>query len=143
MLSCDTNILLHAYNKASPFNEKAMQFLITNAKNRSFLICELVLIELYILLRNPKVIENPLSSIKAVEICRKYRRNENWVVVDYPGNLMNRIWETASQPEFPRRSIFDVRLAFTLRYHGVIEFATRNTKHFASFGFQRVWDPLK
>ena len=142
MISCDTNILLHAYNKTSPYNKKAIKFITANAKNKYFIICELVLIELYILLRNPTVIEKPLDSQKAVNLCRKYRQNENWRVVDYPGNLMNKIWEIASKPDFPRRSIFDARLAYTLRYHGVSEFATRNTKHFKNFGFKKVWNPL-
>ncbi|NJK91406.1 MAG: type II toxin-antitoxin system VapC family toxin [Blastochloris sp.] len=40
------------------------------------------------------------------------------------------------------RHIIDARLAFTLRHHGVTHFATANTKHFESFGFERVWNPL-
>jgi hypothetical protein len=34
-------------------------------------------------------------------------------------------------------------LAYSLRHHGVTEFATRNLDHFQDFGFSRVWDPLQ
>ena len=38
--------------------------------------------------------------------------------------------------------MFDARLGFTLRHHGVREFATRNIKDFDGIGFGRVWDPI-
>ena len=142
MISCDTNILFHAYNASSPFHIKALDFLTSQAENRNFAMCELVLMEFYILLRNPAVIRKPLHPRKAVDICRSYRKNRAWRVLDYPGNIMNKIWDMAAKPEFPRRSIFDARLAFTLLYHGVTEFATRDAKHFTDFGFRKVWDPL-
>ena len=143
MISCDTNILFHSLNKSSPYQEAAMQFLKSNAQNRNFAICELVLVELYVLLRNPAVIKKPCNAQKATEICRTYRRNRAWRILDYPGNLMNKIWDLAAKPGFPRRAIFDARLAFTLRYHDITDFATRNVKHFKEFGFSRVWNPLE
>jgi hypothetical protein len=56
--------------------------------------------------------------------------------------MMDEVWRLASQPGIGRRVVFDARLAFTLRHHGVTEFATRNHSHFAGFGFSRVWNPL-
>ena len=142
MISCDTNILLHAYNLHSNLHETAMKFLSDKAENRNFAISELVLIELYVLLRNPVVIKKPLSGEKAVEICQRYRENHNWRLIDYPGTLMTKIWDRVSHPDEGRRNIFDARLAFTLRYHGVTDFATCNTKHFNNYEFDRVWNPL-
>lgn len=40
------------------------------------------------------------------------------------------------------REIYDARLAYTLLRHGVTEFATRNPKHFARYGFSRIWNPI-
>jgi uncharacterized protein len=118
MLSCDTNILFYAYNASSPLHNKAMDFLTANAENRNFAICELVLIEFYVLLRNPAVIKTPLHPRKAVEICRAYRKNRAWRVLDYPGSIMNKVWERAAEPKFPRRSIFDARLALPSSFMG-------------------------
>ncbi len=142
MTSCDTNILLHAYNIQSPFHQASRNFLHKYAKQRDFVICELVLIEFYVLLRNPAVVSKPLSAEKAVEVCRQYRTNKNWGVIDYPGNIMKDIWKRAAIPNTSRRTIFDARLALTLRYHGVTEFATSNEKHFQNYGFTKIWNPL-
>ena len=56
--------------------------------------------------------------------------------------LAEPLWRAAASPQFPRRRIYDARLALTLRHHGVTEFATANVKDFEGFGFTRVWNPL-
>ncbi|MDA8409125.1 MAG: PIN domain-containing protein [Treponema sp.] len=142
MISCDTNILMHALNIQSPQQASASNFLREHADNHDFAICELVLLELYVLLRNPAVVTHPLSALDAVETCKGFRSNPAWRVIDYPGSLMETIWQRASRPGAARRSVFDARLALTLRHHGVDQFATGNVRHFADFGFDRVWDPL-
>jgi toxin-antitoxin system PIN domain toxin len=142
MLSVDTNVLFHASNSRSPFQEAASEFLNSHAQDAEFCVCELVLMELYILLRNPAVVERPLDSARAVGICRAYRENRHWRIIDYPGGLMSKIWRYAAEPGRGRRTIFDARLACTLRHHGVTEFATRDLTHFQDFGFTRVWDPI-
>jgi toxin-antitoxin system PIN domain toxin len=143
MISCDTNIFLHACNAQSPFQKTATAFFGEHADDAEFAVCELVLMELSVLLRNPAVVSNPLSAPAAVEICRSFRRNPHWRVVDYPGSLMEEIWQRVARPETARRSIFDARLAYTLRHHGVTQFASSNEKHFGEFGFERVWNPLQ
>ena len=140
--SCDTNILFRAFHPKSARHEPAIRFLKERAEDQSFAICELCLMEFYGLLRNPSVVERPLSPQAAVEACAVYRRNRHWLVIDYPGGLMDEVWRRASEPGFARRRIYDVRLALTLRRYGVSEFATSNPVDFEGFGFDRVWDPL-
>jgi uncharacterized protein len=142
MISCDTNVLLHAANARSPLQKRADIFLRSHASNAEFVICELVLMELYLLLRNPAVVAEPRSAGQAAALCREYRRNPRWRVIDYPGGLMDGIWERAAREGAGRRTIFDARLALTLRHHGVTRFATGNVKHFAGYGFEELWDPL-
>jgi toxin-antitoxin system PIN domain toxin len=142
LISCDANIMLPASNARSPFQAPAEAFLREHASDAEFAICELVLMELYVLLRNPAVVASPLSASPAAEIIRGYRGNPRWRVIDYPGGLMEEVWRRAGQPETARRSIFDARLALTLRHHGVTRFATGNVKHFGDYGFERVWNPL-
>jgi toxin-antitoxin system PIN domain toxin len=143
MLSADTNILFHAFHLRSPWHAAARAFLQDHAEDNDFAVCELVLVEFYGLIRNPAVVEKPLSPEHAVEVCQVYRRNRHWRVIDYPGGLMSEVWQRAASPNFARRRIYEVRLALTLRHHGVTELATRNTKDFQDFGFARVWDPLE
>jgi len=143
MTSADTNILFHAFHPGSPWHAPARAFLRRHAASRDFAVCELVLMEFYGLVRNPTVVERPLPAGEAAAVCQAYRRNRHWLVIDYPGGLMTQVWRTAAVPNFPRRKIYDVRLALTLRHHGVTEFATRNVRDFGGFGFDRVWDPLQ
>jgi len=143
MLACDTNILFAAVVPGAPGHSGALGFLGLHENDREFVVCELVLAELYGLLRNPAVVAKPLAPAAAVAIIQRFRGNRCWRVVDYPGNrLMDEVWRRAAQPGFARTNLYDVRLALTLRYHGVAEFATRNLKHFQHYGFAKVWDPL-
>lgn len=144
MISCDTNILFPACDSASPHHDAARSFLAGHAGRDDFCLCEQALMELYCLLRNPTVCRFPLSAPDAVNVIRTFRSNPGWPVVDVVSDagIMKRLWAHAAAPEFPYRRLFDVRLAMTLRHHGVTRFATRNLKDFASLGFDEVWDPL-
>jgi len=55
---------------------------------------------------------------------------------------MDKVWKQARRPDFARRKLFDVRLAFTLQHHGVRRFATANERDFVDLGFEEVWNPL-
>lgn len=142
MQSVDTNILLYAYDNQCPEHDAAIGFLRDQADNSEFAICELILVELYTLLRNSVVLSRPLSPAEAVEVVQRYRANRYWSVIECAEGVMDEVWALAASREFPRRVIFDARLAFTLRRRGVTSFATHNTEHFKGFGFDKVWDPI-
>lgn len=141
MLSIDTNILLYAYNQDCDEYDTATAFLVECANRSDVAICELVLVELYQLLRNPAVLQRPLDAPDAAEVCQAYRRNPRWALIEN-APVMDRVWTFAGQPGVARRRLFDARLGFTLRHHGVREFATRNINDFDGIGLERVWDPI-
>lgn len=141
MLSIDTNVLLYAQNQDCPEHDAASAFLIECADRDDVALCELVLIELYQLLRNPAVVTRPLDAPEAAEVCQTFRRNRRWALIEN-APVINDVWALAATPGIARRRLFDARLALTLRHHGVDEFATRNIKDFEDFGFSRVWDPI-
>jgi toxin-antitoxin system PIN domain toxin len=142
MRSCDTNILLYYLNRDCPEHGAAALYIEDNRSREDFALCELVLVEVYVLLRSPAVLPRPLGARAALDVVRRFRANPRWAVIDYPGSLMDSIWKRAEAAQFPVRGIFDARLAHTLRHHGVEEFATRNTKHFRQFGFPRLINPI-
>jgi toxin-antitoxin system PIN domain toxin len=146
MISFDTNLLLYSLNKDCPEHEDSREFFSSlPTAPSSVVVCELVLIELYVLLRNSSVVKNPLGPEDAVSIVQTFRQHPGWTLCDYPGGnstIMEDLWRMAAQPNIGRRVIFDSRLALTLRYHGVTDFATCNESHFGGFGFNRVWNPL-
>jgi len=141
MLSIDTNVLLYAQNQDCPEHDAATAFLTECAARDDVALCELVIVELYQLLRNPAVVTRPLDAPEAAEICQAFRRNRRWALIEN-APVMNDVWVLAASPGIARRRVFDARLALTLRHHGVDEFATRNIKDFEDFGFSRVWDPI-
>jgi len=142
LISCDTNILLYAYNRDAPEYEAAITFLRGHLKNQDFALSELVLVELYNLLRNPAVLGKSLSAKGATDVIAELRSNSYWTVL--PGNpdIWDSVWTVAAQPNFPRRAIFDARLAYSLAADGVTQFATRNIKDFARFNTFEVFDPI-
>lgn len=141
MISFDTNLLLYAQNRDCPEYAAAFDFLARSGSRSDVAICELVLVELYLLLRNPAVVSKPLSAREATEVCGAYRKNPRWRLVE-SAPVMERVWKLAAGRSFPRRRIIDARLAYTLQHHGVDSFATANVRDFAEFGFLKVWNPL-
>ena len=146
MTSFDTNLLLYSLNQdCSEYNDARAFFAALPTAPGTVAICELVLVELYVLLRNPAVLKNPLDPPDAVSMLQAFRQHPSWTLIDYPGDnstVMEEVWRFAAKPNIGRRIVFDARLALTLRHHGVTEFATRNQTLFSGFGFTRVWDPL-
>jgi toxin-antitoxin system PIN domain toxin len=142
VISIDTNLLLYGLNRDCKENAAARSFLETCAGRRDVAIAELVLVELYVLLRNPAVVRRPLDAVEAASLCQTFRRNPHWAVIEGAA-VMDRVWTAAARPGAARRHIFDARLAHTLLDNGVEELATRNARDFEGFGFARVFDPLQ
>ena len=139
MVSIDTNLLVYAQNSRCAQHKAARAF-VTQCRDREIVICELVLVELYLVLRSAAIVSRPLGATEAAAVCIRYRDNPGWRLVEC-APVMSAAWQRASSTGFARRKIIDTRLALTLLHHGVTEFATANTRHFDGFGFSRVWNP--
>ena len=145
MTSFDSNILLYAFSRASPFHVVARGFLEDLTARHDVAVSEFVLVELYTLLRNPAVLVRPLSPTAAVEVVQSYRRYPRWMQLGFDPEsvaLHDELWTVAAKARFARRRIYDARLALSLRRQGVTDFATANAKDFGDFGFARVWNPV-
>jgi len=143
ILSADTNLFLYAANPDSPHHKPAQAFFATSAAGQNrFLLCGLVLVEIYMHLRNPAVFKKPRSAKGAAEFCQILRSNPAWEYADYEPDVAPSLWNWAAETNAGFRHIIDARLALTLRHHGVTHFATANSKHFGGFGFEKVWNPL-
>lgn len=146
MLSIDTNVLLHGFNRDSPLHERAYEWIASIPQDTEVGISEFVLAELYCLLRNPAVVARPLKAASAVDVVQSYRAHPRWRLLGFPvesRSLHDRLWEQARMDGFAFRRVYDLRAALTLIAQGVTDFATTNVKDFRGVGFSRVWDPLK
>jgi uncharacterized protein len=141
MLSADTNLFIHAADPDSPQHQRARKFFF-EIQNADFVLCELVLVELYMQLRNSAIFVKPYTSREAVNYCRILKQNPAWRMIDYAPEISEHLWQWAEKSNVGFRQIIDARLALTLRHHGVDDFATANLRDFRSFGFRKVWNPL-
>lgn len=145
MISIDTNILLPAVEADSADHAVAAAFLESLQDREDVALSELVLLELYVLLRNPVVLSKPLSAARAAATCEAFRAHPRWQVVGLPPEsraFHDIFWRRLRNESIARRRAFDWRCALSLVQQGVTDFATVNTKDFAGFGFTRVWNPL-
>ena len=141
MISFDTNIVVHAANADSALHARARGFVEEMGQRKDVVICELMLVELFLKLCNEKIFARPFSSAEAAEFCQQLRRNRHWRLVESAA-VMEEVWKRCGEKGFPFRRMIDVRLGLTLRHFRVEEFATTNGKDFQSIGFRRVWNPL-
>lgn len=145
MISVDANILLYSYCEASPFHSVAKNFIQSLANKEDVALSEFVLSEFYLHLRNPAVLDSPLTPLNAVEVIESFRQHPLWQVLGFPPHsqsLHKKLWKAAASQNFARRRIYDLRIALCLQAFGVTEFATANVKDFEDTGFSKVWNPL-
>lgn len=146
MISVDTNILIAALDTQQAAHRPASSFLQAVDQRNDVVISEFVLVELYGLLRNPKVVRNPLTPSRAAQTCGTLRSHPRWRLLGFPPDseaLHRALWGKAAAKQFARRRIYDLRLALSLIQQGVTGFATVNVKDFQACGFERVWNPLQ
>jgi len=142
MIAFDTNLVVHACNTRSPNHSAATSFLESLAERDDVVVCELMLVEVYLKIRNPAVLTRPYPPGEAAAFCQAFRSNPRWAVVE-SAPVMVDVWKLVARQDFAFRRIIDARLALTLRHHGVTEFATSNVKDFEGLGFARVWNPIE
>ena len=141
MISFDTNVVVHSANVDSDHFPAARDFLQQMAGRNDVVICELMLVEVFLKLCNGKIFKNPMTPSAAGAYCERLRQNRNWRLVE-SAPVMPEVWKWTRRKDFAIRRIIDVRLGLTLRHFDVKEFATTNSKDFRALGFRRVWNPL-
>jgi toxin-antitoxin system PIN domain toxin len=142
MLSFDTNLVVYALNHEAQECEAAQDFFDQIRDRVDVVVCDLMLIEVYLKLCNKRILQNPLSPREASSVCVSFRSNPKWHIVE-SAPVMKEVWEFAAKNNFAFRRIVDVRLALTLRHHGVTEFATSNAADFLDLGFEKLWNPIQ
>jgi uncharacterized protein len=143
MMTADTNLFIHSADPDSPNHVKARKFFTgLEFTGEEFVVCELVLVELYMQLRNGAIFVKPYTAKEAADYCQALKSNPLWRCIDYDPKVSAGLWKWAAETKAGFRQIIDARLALTLRHHGVTQLATVNLKDFKSFGFEKVWNPL-
>lgn len=70
MLTADTNLLIHAADPDSPLHEPARAFFTAVTEGtEEFVLCELILVELYMQLRNATIFTKPYTAKESAAHC--------------------------------------------------------------------------
>jgi predicted nucleic acid-binding protein len=143
LCSLDTNVLLYAANEDAA-EHAVCQELIRSVVSapEDWVIADQVYFELYVALRNPKVMERPMSAAEASNHVSTVRNELGIMHCGYLPVCWNQAIRAMKADDFPFRRTHDTVLAATLVAHGVKVFYTRNTKDFLAAGFDQVVNPV-
>ncbi len=139
----DTNILVHAYNKSSPNQEKASKILkqAMQGQIQAFL-CPQVLYEFFAVVTSAKRVEHPLSSAEAANLCidlwecneiKKYNPSEITPI---------EVFKFVEELNLSKAQIFDCVLAVTAKENNIDSIYTENTADFKPYKFIKVVNPF-
>lgn len=143
LCSLDTNILLYAANEDAAEHAVCRNFMQTIVDAPAdWVIADQVYFELYVALRNPKVMERPMSAAQASDHLSTLRNGLGLMHCGYVPECWNTAISSMKSDDFPFRRTHDAVLAATLLAHGVKVFYTRNTKDFLAAGFDQVVNPV-
>lgn len=143
MNSIDTNILFYALNRDCPESESAFTVIKNGLKApENWILSDQVYLELYKLIQNPAVLEQPLSRQEAFDIIHYYRNESGWLCCSYDVRYWQDMVSYLQSADYPSANIFDLQLAVTLKNNNVKKLYTRNIKDFALFPWLETVDPV-
>lgn len=143
MRSLDTNILLYATNADCP-EHSAAKVIVQSAleQPQNWIIADQVYFELYRLLRNPAVLEEPLTAAEAADVIDYYRRRAGWGRCAWEPRLFSRLLPYLKNEQSRGKHVFDLVLAFTLPDAGITTLYTRNTRDFEEIAEFEAVNPI-
>jgi uncharacterized protein len=75
-------LVVYGANADAPECSVCRQFIEDLHDRDDVVVCELVLVEVYLKLRNPRILTNPFSAQQATDFCKQFRTNPNWILVE-------------------------------------------------------------
>ena len=139
----DTNILVHAYNKSSPYQKiasgvikKAMQ-----GKIEAYLTPQ-VLYEFFAIVTNSKRVEHPMSLDEAADLCAELWECREIEKVDPTPLAPKEVFKLVKELKLSKGRVFDCVLAITAKENKLEVIYTENVDDFKNYGFIKALNPL-
>jgi predicted nucleic acid-binding protein len=142
----DTNILVHALNSSSPYQEEAAQVLREAMDGKSQAqahVSPQIIYELYAVITDSRRVENPLTPVEAGEICLDIWESRELGKINSSPMAPRGVLNQAKELELKGGDIFDCVLAITANENGIETIYTENIKDFDSYSFLRAINPLR
>jgi len=139
----DTNILVHAYNKSSPYQKiasgvikKAMQ-----SEIEAYLAPQ-VLYEFFAIVTNPKRVEHPMSLDEAADLCTDLWECREIEKVDPTPLAPKEVFKLVKELKLSKGRVFDCVLAITAKENKLEAIYTENVDDFKNYRFVKALNPL-
>jgi predicted nucleic acid-binding protein len=139
----DTNVLVHAYNKASPNQRKASGVIrkALRGEIQAYLTSQ-VLYEFFAVVTNPRRVERPMPSEEAADLCRDLWECREIEKVNPTVVAPNEIFKLVRELRLSRGEIFDCVLAVTAKENKISVIYTENVGDFRNYSFLKAINPL-
>jgi predicted nucleic acid-binding protein len=130
----DTNVLVYAHDKSSPFQGPASELLKRALTGQFEAVLSIQNIaELYSVLTNSKRVKAPLEPNAAKKICKLYLDASEISKLTLDGKTLSRALELASNEGITDGVFFDCLLAATMELAGIKKIYTENVDDFERF----------
>lgn len=141
MYLMDSNILVYAADKRSPYHPKAKAFRDKAVRGEiAACVSSTVLTEFYAVVTDTKRVANPLNPSQALKEIEAYQRT---LPVLYPTTIaMGKLGDLIEKYQIKGQDIFDAFIVATMLEHGVDRIYTANRKHFERYKEIHVETPL-
>jgi predicted nucleic acid-binding protein len=139
----DTNILVHAYNKSSPHQQKASK-IIKKAMLGETEACltPQVLYEFFAVVTSPKRVENPIPTHEAADLCIDLWECNEIEKLNPSDIVPIEVFKLAKTLKLSKAQIFDCILAVTAKENKIKTIYTENTVDFKHYAFLEALNPF-
>ncbi len=142
MIAVDTNVLVHAHRKDSPFHERAFAVLRDLAEGMApWAIPWSCLHEFYAKVTHPRVFDPPSTVDKAIEQVGAWCASPSLVVLGERPDHLARLGSLLKRAHVVGPMVHDARIAAICLSHGVSELLTAD-RDFARFPALKTRNPL-
>ncbi len=135
----DTNILVYAYNTASPYYHLARDLF---EEVDDIYITQQNLVELYAIVTDRKRIEFPISQKEATALIKFYQSSD-FTLLHPTSQTLVHLLSLLDLVNIKNKEIFDTFLVATMLSHNIHTVFTHNVKDFQKFEGIEVINPFK
>lgn len=139
----DTNILVHSYNQASPYQKRAGD-IVRRAMQGEIDACiaPQILYEFFAVVTNRKRVEHPMSVNEAADICLDLWECREIEKVNPTKMAPKEVFKLARELKLSKGGVFDCVLAVTAKENDVKMIYTENVSDFKAYNFLKLSNPL-
>ena len=142
MIGIDSNILIYAHNRASPYYNEAKQIIHASIEEDLLGISEISLREFYAVITDGRKVDKPFTPASASILLKNYFQSKRVVVCQLTSEVWEKAFEYMVRYKVSRYDLDDLLIALTLWLKGTGTIYTRNTKDFTKFGFIEPINPF-